>query len=399
MNSGFTGRCVSPERTVSRVRPFLPAMGITRIANVTGLDRIGIPVVMVTRPNSRSVSVSQGKGSTLAYAKASGVMEAIETYHAERIEAQLLYGSYRELSATRSLLDIERHRHVLVSDDSWDARLWIKGENIQNSEMLWLPYELVHLDLSVSATSRFDELPNSNGLASGNSLAEATLHGICEVVERDAMTMWKLLPEQAQRRTKVDLDDIADGQCADLLRRFGQAGVLVGVWECTSDVELPVFLCRILDEVGPPESTMRPAVGVGCHPIREVALRRALTEAAQSRLTFISAARDDIFHDSYDYFLDPETYSQWRQAIECPAGRRFGDCTTRSIDDADDGVRVVAKQLGRCGIDEIGVVDLTKSAFGIPVVRVVIPGLEGIIGASTYRPGPRAEARHMGAAA
>ncbi|MHA1566275.1 MAG: hypothetical protein ACTSX7_13265, partial [Alphaproteobacteria bacterium] len=75
VDNRYTGRSVSPERTVSRVRPFLPAMGITRIANVTGLDTIGIPVVMVLRPNSRSVSVSQGKGFSLDDAKASGVME------------------------------------------------------------------------------------------------------------------------------------------------------------------------------------------------------------------------------------------------------------------------------------------------------------------------------------
>ena len=70
-----THRCVEPARTIERLRPMLKAMGITRIANITGLDRIGIPVVMVCRPNSRSVSVSQGKGLTLDAAKASGLMD------------------------------------------------------------------------------------------------------------------------------------------------------------------------------------------------------------------------------------------------------------------------------------------------------------------------------------
>src|SRR5947209_9745751 len=77
-------RLVPPEETVARLRPFLPAMGITRVANVTGLDRIGIPVVMVYRPNARGLVCAQGKGFRLATAKASGLMEAIETYHAER---------------------------------------------------------------------------------------------------------------------------------------------------------------------------------------------------------------------------------------------------------------------------------------------------------------------------
>ena len=73
-------------KTLERVTPYLPVMGITRIANVTGFDTIGIPVVMVTRPNSRSISVSQGKGFDVPSAKASGVMESIESYHAERID-------------------------------------------------------------------------------------------------------------------------------------------------------------------------------------------------------------------------------------------------------------------------------------------------------------------------
>jgi YcaO-like protein with predicted kinase domain len=61
--------CDDPSATLKRVIPWMSNMGITRIANVTGLDRIGIPVVMVCRPNSRSVSVSQGKGLTLDAAR------------------------------------------------------------------------------------------------------------------------------------------------------------------------------------------------------------------------------------------------------------------------------------------------------------------------------------------
>ena len=51
-----THRLVAPEHTIARVRHLMPVMGVTRIANITGLDCIGIPVVVVTRPNSRSLS-------------------------------------------------------------------------------------------------------------------------------------------------------------------------------------------------------------------------------------------------------------------------------------------------------------------------------------------------------
>ena len=81
-----THRLRDPRQTLSIVQPFLRDMGITRIANLTGLDRIGLPTVMVARPNSRSVAVSLGKGLSLHAAQASGVMEAIESWHAERVQ-------------------------------------------------------------------------------------------------------------------------------------------------------------------------------------------------------------------------------------------------------------------------------------------------------------------------
>jgi YcaO-like protein with predicted kinase domain len=73
-----THRTVTPEETIARLQPLMHEFGITRVANLTGLDRAGIPVVMVCRPNSRSSAVFHGKGLDIAAAKASGIMEVIE---------------------------------------------------------------------------------------------------------------------------------------------------------------------------------------------------------------------------------------------------------------------------------------------------------------------------------
>lgn len=100
-----THRLISPEQTFERMRRLTSVMGITRIGNVTGLDTIGVPVVMVCRPNSRSIAVAQGKGLTLAAAKASGLMEAMEGYHAERITLPLKLASYEELRYTHNVVD------------------------------------------------------------------------------------------------------------------------------------------------------------------------------------------------------------------------------------------------------------------------------------------------------
>src|SRR5204862_3563636 len=99
-----THRSRSPSETLERVRPHAAAMGITRLGNITGLDRIGIPVAVAVRPNSRSVSVSQGKGLDLPQAMASALMEACEGFHAEEI-GPCRRASCRQLAASETVVD------------------------------------------------------------------------------------------------------------------------------------------------------------------------------------------------------------------------------------------------------------------------------------------------------
>ena len=103
-----THRTCAPAETLARVAPLLAGMGITRVANVTGLDRTGIPVVMVCRPNARSIAVSQGKGLTLEAAKASGIMESIEVWHAELIMRPVKLASLDEMRGEHRMVDVGR---------------------------------------------------------------------------------------------------------------------------------------------------------------------------------------------------------------------------------------------------------------------------------------------------
>src|SRR2546428_13701976 len=85
LDLGGTIRHCSPQETLARVRPLFPMFGITRLANVTGLDRIGIPVWLCIRPNARCLSVSQGKGLDDDLARVSAVLGAIGLPHAEGV--------------------------------------------------------------------------------------------------------------------------------------------------------------------------------------------------------------------------------------------------------------------------------------------------------------------------
>lgn len=390
-----THRTVAPEETLKRITPLLPAMGITRVANVTGLDRVGIPVVMVTRPNSRSVSVSQGKGTTLTAAKVSGIMEAIEGYHAERITLPLKLASFEELRYTHQMVNVYAlPRNGRSTFTPHAPLLWTEGKSLVSGQPVWVPFEMVHLNYTSpmpSGTGCF--LASSNGLSSGNTLDEAISHGISELVERDAATLWHRLDAEARARTRIDLATIQDGWCCDLIKRFDAAGIDIGIWDITSDIGLPAFLCRAV----PRDATVhgfRPAVGMGCHPAPEIALSRSLTEAAQSRLTFISGARDDMPRHEYEHFLDANVHKRWQAMLhgETPQ-KRFADVATFATDSITSDIQREVARVMECGGEDVIVVNLTKPEFNIPVVRVIIPGLEGVDASSDYVPGRRAAAQ------
>ena len=189
---GGTHRVVVPQQTVERLRPLLPAMGITRIANVTGLDYLGIPVVMVARPNARTLAVTQGKGVDIDHAKASGVMEAVESFHGERISLPLKLLTYNEIARRHAVVDPALLPSVPESIYHPNLPiLWIEGFDLVSRSRIWVPYESVHVNYALplpQGTGCFAS--STNGLASGNQILEAISSGICEVVERDADALW-----------------------------------------------------------------------------------------------------------------------------------------------------------------------------------------------------------------
>jgi ribosomal protein S12 methylthiotransferase accessory factor len=353
---------------------------------------------MVCRPNSRSLAVSQGKGRTLALAKTSGVMESIEGYHAERVIQPLLLRRYADLRLSRTVVDVGALPLVEGSVFHADRDLlWIEGHDLMHDTPIWLPYELVHLDFTMpqpAGSGCFNA--TSNGLASGNHVLEAISHAICEVVERDAIALWSQQDETACRSARVDLATVDDTGCLEVLSRFEQAGIFAAVFDITSDVGIPCFFCTIGENITTPFRPLYFASGSGCHPNRGIALLRALTEAAQSRLTAIAGSRDDLARGSYLHTGDPEVQAAERGFLTLPEDAVLRDYTRAPTFDADTFDADVAwelEHLRSAEIDRVVVVDLSRPEFGIPVVRVVIPGLEGMSERHGYVPGARAMAR------
>jgi len=393
-----TERSIPPAATLERVAKVMRPAGITRVANLTGLDRVGVPVFSVYRPNARSLSVSQGKGLTMEAARASGVMEAIELFHAENVDAPLRLASVREIRRLGPVVEVGGLPRTTRGRFHEDLPiLWIQGMNLSGGEPIWVPYELVHTDFRLPApTGSGAFMASSNGLASGNCLSEALSHALCELIERDAVTLYTMSSAAAQAERRVDPESVDDDLCRSILARFESAGIDVLLWETTADVAIASFLCTVVDRDPYIARPMPPLSGSGCHPRRAVALLRALTEAAQARLTVISGARDDLspkFFDGDGALIAKEAERLRGLARSCGGGRRFVSAPDAQHETFEASVLWELERLDAAGFRQIAAVDLTRRQFGVPVVRVVVPRLEAMCEVRDYVLGSRAQSR------
>lgn len=387
-----THRTKTPEATLACVKPYARRMGITRLGNVTGLDRIGIPVTIAVRPNSRSFSVSQGKGANFSQAFASALMEAVELFHAEDIDDRTTLASFRDLSAQAC---VAMPCSLGATGGPLPEALelaWIQGYDLLQRERCWVPWEVVHTDYTLSSRHTGDHfLSGTDGLAAGNHLVEAISAGICELIEHDAVALWHALDIRARARCRLNAASVDDEDCCALLAKYNSAQIRPRLWDVTSDIGIPAFVCDIPAETDNPSGGLRRFRGAGCHPSRAIALARALTEAAQIRLTYISGIRDDLLPSDYKESPQQRLGAALLDAVsQSLEPRSFSDVPSLDENDLALDLQWELKRLQAVGISRVIAVDLTRPDFGIPVVRVVIPGLESACTHPNYRPGRRA---------
>ncbi|WP_170423499.1 YcaO-like family protein [Ruegeria arenilitoris] len=381
-----THRLREPGQTLSIVQPYLRDMGITRIANLTGLDRIGLPTVMVSRPNSRSVAVSLGKGLSVQAAQASGVMEAVEAWHAERVRLPQRLARYADLISDAAVVDVDRLPRVTGAQfDPQGTMLWVEGLDLNAQRACWAPLEMVDTDYTAPPIGGQRAFPRTtNGLASGNCLAEASCHAICELIERDATTLWS----HKAAATRVDSATVDDPRCQEAIEMITSADLEIGIWNTTSDIGIASFRCVICETGGRPGHI---GIGDGCHPDRAIALLRAVTEAAQTRLTYISGARDDLDPVEFTDKAQTERGRYVRELIDqAEPTDRFQDCPTYSTQSFDEDLALLLSKLNDIGLQQVVIVDLSRDEYDLAVVRAIIPGLEAPHDDSDYVPGSRA---------
>ncbi|UGT87052.1 YcaO-like family protein [Mycobacterium kansasii] len=360
-----THRTISPEETWQAVQPLLSAAGITRVADITWLDSLGIPTVQAVRPASLTVSVSQGKATSYRAAQVSAVMESLEYWHAENATADLRFASTKDLDSELTY-DPGSLSRPPGSFYHRGARLdWMAATTLLTGRRTWVPWSVVAVDISVN--DRWGPpmfTMHTQGLASGNSYYEAALHGLYEIMERHAVgtavagsTMWAVRPP-----------DLDGADCAGLVDQVHRAGsqlriARLDVWQG--------YYCFAAELISPTSSVQ--FAGSGLHHDPNVALSRAITEAAQSRLTAISGTREDIPATIYERLAEAPA-----SAARPPARMPVARPTSWRVPDTDSLPALVAAAATavarRTGIEPAAVVCDSPGAC-VPVVKVVAPGL------------------------
>jgi ribosomal protein S12 methylthiotransferase accessory factor len=370
-------------------------IGVTRIADSTGLDTMGIPVFSAIRPDDAGIdgiSVYNGKGLTKAESLAGAMMEAVERFCGEVWPQVVAHGTFSALKSTvpSRVFDPNSMRLQIRSSESWeDIDLdWVHGWDLIENEEILIPLNFVVCPFLGPGKGIWSS--HSHGLASGNTIEEAVCHALAELIERDAYTLAMVRAQLAPRARHfvqglfgqptqssdpdrspfplISLDRLPR-PLRNLATKVSKDGSRLWLRSITSDTGIPSFVASIQKLSAFDRELV--AGGFGCHPDAIVAAIRAITEAAQGRIVQIQGVREDAtraFH-----------YSPTERILWCCSDGvyiDFDEIGTSENDDILIDIDVMLNRLKRIGIKSIVAVDLSVADLPARVVRLVAPDLE-----------------------
>ncbi|MDD9382918.1 YcaO-like family protein [Streptomyces sp. ZAF1911] len=283
-----THRVRHPEETWARLDELRDSFGITRVADVTGLDTLGVPVVAAVRPAARTRPLAYGRGATPLLARISAVMESVELWHAEYAcpPAEVLRTPARELALPYDVRALPLPPGSLLSEHT--PLDWVIGADLVTGAPVPAPRACV----AAGEETGTEWLPpllrtTAGGLAGGNSYEETVVHALYKVIEQDcaaapaspAPAPASFAPADRDTTGPVDPAGVDDPLCAEVLARLAAAGVRVTLIRRANRWALPCFSVGLWSKSFPV-----PVTAVGVHSDPGIALGRALTGAARDRL-------------------------------------------------------------------------------------------------------------------
>jgi thioglycine synthase len=403
-----TSRITPAQETLKRVTFISQKIGVTRLADITNMDILGIPNYSAVLPGTEDyIWVYSGKGPTKAHARASALMESIERYSSlpSGGPKNFIQGSYDQLSKSFNVLHpdeiVEPLRFQYNNEMSMD---FLSGFDLFSEEPILVPASV--------ALFRYSPVPpfvdpfafhHTNGLASGNVMEEAICHSLCEVIERDATSLAELRASaipfhflqhitNALREKGYALNSIPTDKYVDdpsifpdidisqvefqpvkaLGEKFLQAKIPLIIKDITSDIGIPTFNASSIEWISHDYGYL--AEGHGTHPDARVALMRAITEVSQTRAANIQGARDDLRKIRYGQ-NNTDDKRAW-QFMPSSKKVKFSEVTSYFNQDILNDIKLILEHLKQTGLNRAIIVNLTNDSIGIPVVRAIVPGLE-----------------------
>jgi len=403
-----TSRIRPARETLEKVIPLSKKIGVTRLADITDMDVLRIPNYSAVVPGTEDyIWVYSGKGPTKEHAKASALMESIERYSSlpSGGPRKFVRSSYADLSKVNKVLHPDRIVEPVRFEYRDDMQMdWLPGLDLATGEQVMVPASIALFRYTPThpAVNPFAYF-HTNGLASGNVMEEAVCHALCEVVERDAMSLAELrasaIPFHILRTIlhslnaagirvplipaekfvddpgvfpDVDISGIEFETVSKLVDRFERAGISLTVKDITSDTGIPTFNASSVEWVTHDYGYL--AEGHGTHPDARIALLRAITEVSQTRAANIQGARDDLRKIKYGE-QNTDDRRAW-QFMQSTRKIKFSQVKTFFNEDILDDIKLILSRLKAVGLSQAIIVDLTNPDIGIPVVRAIVPGLE-----------------------
>jgi ribosomal protein S12 methylthiotransferase accessory factor len=386
------GHALTYLETEERLGRVLNRVPVTRLYDVTPLDWIGLPVWTAVTPLALDLTIHAGKGTTAAAARISAAMEAIERVSAEEVSPERVLHS-------RTFVSIVSSGDPVVDPASFDLPFetryqpdrpvsWIQGIDLLAGDEPWVPLDLVvnppYEGICIGV--------ETNGLAAGNTVTEATLHAFHELIERDALAVSQFADLYAAPDARLPLTIIANetlpSNAAAYVERLGALGLRVVIEQVPSDFDVPVFLAAIYDSAFPGrEGGVVRFEGAGADLDPSWAVTRAICEAIQTHSVEVLGARDTAEVGGGSLRLAPDDLV--RRILTPSATKSFAPLAAPLPDDLYSRLLMVLERLRAGGLERNIVVDLTRPHLGIPVVRVLVPGLQNYYGQTTRRPGER----------
>jgi ribosomal protein S12 methylthiotransferase accessory factor len=334
---------------------------------------------------------SAGKGPTLVQARASALAESLERYSTEFTGSEFrILGSCRELGASaihpNAVMGFSERQYRERA--AWNARgsrfnsvpepldpdrpiPWTPVWSLTGEREKLLPTQFLYFP---GPTVSPEPKPRccracSNGNAAGNNLEEAVLQGFLELVERDATAIWWY---NRLRKPGVDLPSFGLPYLTDLALHYDSLDRELWALDLTHDLGIPAFAalsCR-------KETRGQVLFGLGCSLDPAVALLRAFAELNQFISGMGPGAETPLGDEETLRWLRTATLENQPYLAPDPGvpPRRLEDFANAASGDLLADIHFCRARVEAKGMEML-VLDLTRADAGMPVVKVIVPGL------------------------